>query len=513
MSATGTCPGCGAQIVFRVDTTTTAVCAYCRSVVIRGGTQLELVGKTNNVFVTGTVLMLGLEGRHQGRAFTVVGRTQLAHTLGGMWDEWLLALPNGRLAWLAEHQGRFALMGEQNVHDAPRMASPTDAVPGRAYLSAVGELIVAERGEATIAAEEGDLPGRTLPGSRRPFVDFSSHDGRVATLDFGAIAIDGSREPKRFFVGREVALKDIGLERAEVQEPVLPRQEGSTALRCPHCGAPVEKKLTETQTLVCGSCGSALSVDPQNKLGILFAQERLQFTPTVPVGKKATLDQGFFRRARVLGEKKRPWPERLEVEVIGHMVRSVVIDGVRYHFQEHLLHAAKEGYFWLVESDGKWLFVRNLEVGRVAESGGKAVLEGSTFTFEQRVTARVEQVLGELSWRVNKGDTAQLTDYRHAPRTLSKEKTTNELIWTECLDVDRRDVERVFSVQTPEPEEPSWGQLFDGQPSSNAAQAIVVLLVFFFVFVPVCGELAEEDSGYGGGHGTSSGGGGFSFGK
>ncbi len=526
MSATGQCPGCGNELVFRVATSTIAVCSFCRTIVARGGATLEAIGTTNEVLVTGSALQLGLQASHGGRPFTVVGRTQLRHDLGGAWDEWLVSFDDGgRLAWLAEHQGRLALYGKANVNEAPRLSSPEKATPGQAMLSGLGELIVVERGTATVVAEQGELPERTLPGARRPFVDFTSRDGRCATLDFGAVNVDGTRQPKRFFVGRELTLADLGLQRAPVEPPSLPRAEGATALRCPHCGAPVERKRTDTESLTCGYCNSALSID-NGALALLFRQEKLAWQPLIKPGTTARLDEGFFRAARALGPQPRPWPTSLDVEVVAHVVRSVVVDGVRYTFQEHLLQTARDGFFWLIESDGEWLFARPLDAGLVTKKGIAVQLEGRTFHHQQTNTARVEQVIGELYWRVSKLDLAKMSDYRSAPRTLSREETANEVLWTECLDVPRGEVARVFGVRPPAPppvaSHDEEGGLASapfgrGATAERLKNAFLYLIVIAWVLISVCDVIFDDDDddddGSGGGHGSYGGGGGFSFGK
>jgi ribosomal protein L37AE/L43A len=317
MSTTGQCPSCGNTLTFRVATSTTVVCEFCESIVVRGGAQLELVGKVNEILATGSVLKLGVEGKYRGRAFTLVGRTQLSHDLGGVWDEWVVAFDDGKVAWLAEHQGRLQMMTEANASSAPTVQSHQTVKPGQRMHSSIGELVVVERGEATIAGEEGELPLRALMGSRRPFLDFSSRTGRVATLDFGTVMPDGTRDRRRWYVGREVTREELGLGAAEIHPVVLGRAEGAQTLRCPHCGAPVEKKLTEALSLVCSSCNSGLSVEQDGRLGFLFAQEKLAHRPHIKVGTTARLDEGFFRRrarsatSRARGRRRstrRSWP-------------------------------------------------------------------------------------------------------------------------------------------------------------------------------------------------------------
>jgi hypothetical protein len=331
------------------------------------------------------------------------------------------------------------------------------------------------------------------------------------------VGTDGQKQPKRFYVGRELTFDDLGLSRAPIEPPALPRAEGATALRCPHCGAPVERKRADTESLTCGYCNSALSVD-NGALALLFRQEKLAHKPTITPGTTARLDAGFFGAVRTLGQQARPWPTSLDVEVVAHVVRSVVVDGVRYTFQEHLLQTEKQGFFWLIESDGAWLFARPLDAGLVTKKGLAVQLEGRTFHHQQTNTARVEQVTGELYWRVNKSDTAKMRDYRSAPRTLSCEETANEALWTECLDVPRSEIGRVFGVKPPKPA-PAFSpssDADDGLPDRNPAAdfALLVIVLLAIVFISFALEDSDDGGGYSGGHGSySSGGGGFSFGK
>lgn len=84
-----------------------AVCSYCKSLSARTDRDPRLIGKMADLVDTGSLLALGAEGRFAGRRFQMVGRTQMKHPMGGVWDEWYLALDDGRWGWLAEAQGRL----------------------------------------------------------------------------------------------------------------------------------------------------------------------------------------------------------------------------------------------------------------------------------------------------------------------------------------------------------------------------------------------------------------------
>jgi ribosomal protein L37AE/L43A len=509
MSAAANCPSCAAPIAFRAATTLLAVCGACRCIVVRGGATLEAVGRSNEVLVTGSALRLGLSARYRGKAFTVIGRTQLKHDTGGIWDEWLIRFADDKLAWVSESQGRLALYTEETLHSAPALLRPSDAVPGSQHLTPVGTLVVLERGEASVVAEEGELVTRTLPGARRPFVDFSSRGGRCATLDFGSVGDDGSPARMRFFVGRNLRYAELGLDGAPVLAPKLPSVPGATAIHCPHCAAPLEKPRTDSLSVSCAHCGSLLAVT-DGAVAFLSVQESLKYRPLLALGKRATLDAEFFCNDRKLRTTDKAWVHDLEVEVVAHVVRSVMIDGAFYTFEEYLLATERDGFFWLVQSDGNWLFVRDLDAGEVKRESRHARIGTDVFQFEQSVEARVEQVLGELPFRVSQGETAKLIDFRRAPRTISREQTGSEVLWTECLDIPRAQLQRVFGVSVPAPSETSDSESSPAM-AFIASMAILVFIAIFIFVVEKCDD-DEQDGNYGG-HVGSSHSGGFSFGK
>src|SRR5580704_15641858 len=109
------CPGCGAQVVFKIPGSVVTVCEYCKSVVARGDRAIEDLGKVADLADTQSPLQLGLKGAYQGAWFELTGRAQLGHEAGSMWDEWYAAFSDGRWGWLAEAQGRFYMTFQQSL--------------------------------------------------------------------------------------------------------------------------------------------------------------------------------------------------------------------------------------------------------------------------------------------------------------------------------------------------------------------------------------------------------------
>jgi hypothetical protein len=485
MSATGACPGCGAPLVFRVQTSVVTVCEHCRSVVARGDTTFEDIGKTNDILSTGSVLKLGLKGtlRASGEihAFEIVGRTQLKHPLGGVWDEWY-ATVGGRWVWIAEHQGKLALTSEKDPQQGPKL-SLASARPGKQVFTARGMMRIIEKGIATVVAEEGELPWRAEPNERRAFVDLSGPDGSFGTLDLGKVENDVPQGPVKWYLGRETNVDELGLRDSVVSEPVLRKVEANQHINCPQCQAPLELHLAETESVACPSCASALSVEDNGKLRFLFAQSKR--VPEIPLGTKATLDTDFFRHAEQADEKK-----PLKVEVVAYVIRMVVFDGIQYEFDEYLLHTEKDGFFWLVQSDGHWSFTWPLNAGAV-QSGGysdNVRYGGRTFKPYQRSSPTVKYVAGELYWKVTVGEQSEMLDLIRPPYMLSEERTTNEVNWSKSLYIDTDDVRRVFRV--PSLAKPSgvggnqpspWGEALRTGALLAAAASLVVLLLTMII--------------------------------
>lgn len=523
MSGTGPCPGCGNPLEFRVATSLVAVCPFCQQVVARGDASIEDLGKSNPVLAMPSAFMLGTTGVIKERRFVVIGRCQLKHALGGVWNEWYALLDNNKWAWIAEHQGRIAIMGEVSVVQAPDIRSLDAADPGSRWLSGRGEFIVAERGIATVHAEEGELPWRATPHERRAYVDLSAAGGVFATLDFGSVDTDDRpRGPRRFFVGYDVQLAHLALQQpagAMDAPKALPVVEGARAVNCPRCHAPLElKRPGDTMTIVCGSCGSALSVDEKKDLAFLFAQT-LSVMPRVPLGTRARLDAQVLRSARAMDRKP------LDVEVVAFVVRSVVEDGDTYFFYEYLLATPADGFRWLVESDGDWLLFKPINTGDVQDSGGTAVFQGTSYSRSAQSAPKVEQVMGELYWRVTKGDRSSAADYQRGSHRLSVERTRDEVNWTAGFTVSNGELARVFGVKLPRTTtsmassygSSSYGDDDYSSSSSNGAQnvpsgvvvAIIIAVMLVMLFTGMCGD----GGGGGGGHGSYYGGGGSSFGK
>jgi len=393
MSILASCPSCGAALSFRPGTMV-AVCSYCKALAARRDRDPELIGKVADLVDTGSPLGLGASGTYAGRAFTLAGRVQLKHPLGGTWDEWYLALDDGRWGWLAEAQGRFYLTFTQAPHGTLPPAEALHA-GGLADLGPDGQWTVGEISDATFHSAEGEIPWAVEPGATYRFADLSGKNGAFATLDY-------SETPPLFFLGREIPLTDLHIQ-GGVRKPT---RLGTQGLNCPKCGGALALHAPDqTLRVGCPNCGSLLSAEG-GKLAFLKSLQQPHQAVVIALGAEGTLN----------GEK---------ITCIGQLRRTCTLEGLPYPWTEYLLLDSQHGFKWLVEGDGHWslaVAVPPGEVPQVDESQRNLWMHGHNWRRFQDVQATVEGVWGEFYWAVEQGERVLVSEFVAPPKSLTRER-------------------------------------------------------------------------------------------
>jgi hypothetical protein len=401
------CPQCGAEIDFRYDDSFVRVCGYCRAAVVRGDRGIESLGRVADLAPLESPLSLFIEGRFQGIGFMLVGRAQIRHGGGGVWQEWYGKFDDGRWGWIAEAQGRvFVTFESAGAGAVPPWGQLAPSMQLALLDGAWRTYMVAERGEARYLAAEGEIPYRFQPGGAFLFADLSDGHGHVATLDYG----DRADEPPSIYLGREVVYGDLALVSGGAVPAPAPRI-ASRHLACPQCGGSIELRAPDaTQRVACPYCAAFLDAS-QGDLRLLGRLGKPLSKPAIPLGTRGTFD----------GE---------ELTVIGTIHRAAIIHG-RWPFFEYLLYSPKVGFRWLVESDGHWTFVRPLAVGAVIErADGEVTYDGVPLRRFQACPLVVDAVYGEMYWKVEVGEQVFGTDWVAPPAMVSKEETDSEVTWS-----------------------------------------------------------------------------------
>lgn len=413
------CPQCGAEIEFRFDDSFVRVCGSCRAAVARTDRGIQTLGQFADLVPVQSPLSLFAEGTYGGMGFILVGKAQIRHAAGGMWQEWYAKFGSGVWGWLAEAQGRYYMTFEvPNLPVTPHYQLQPGAQRNLPTRAGERTFTVSEVGVATFVAADGELPYRLVPGSMFRYADLADGQGGFATIDYGPPeARDprvGPTEPPSIYIGGQIRFEDLHISGGITGVPGAGPRVTSQRLACPNCNGSIELRAPDASLrVVCPYCNSMLDVSDGALTYLKGLDKKPQ--PALPLGAI-----GRFTEAG----------QQVELQVIGYLERSARVDGDWYPFQEYLLYSPPLGFRWLVCSDGHWSYVQPVANGacRVAHQG--AVYNNTTFKHYQTGTLRVDQVYGELYWRAAAGNTSQGDDFILPPFMLSREEERGEVNWS-----------------------------------------------------------------------------------
>ena len=460
------CPGCGAPVEFASAASVSAVCGYCRSTLVRDGEALRRIGVAGELFDDHSPLQLGASGRHQGVAFSVVGRVQYGYP-DGRWTEWHLLFDGeaGKSAWLSEDNGAYVLAFDQPSPQPP--PSPEGLRAGQRLQVAGEAWQVASCQPATLVAAEGELP--RVPAQTGPFpvADLRREDGSVGTLAWLDAAAPG------WSIGRGVQLADLALRglRAGPADASL----AARTLPCPSCGATLSLTLASTHTVTCGQCHAVVDVSAGIGAELAHhAQHQRGREPDIPLGRTGRLAAG------------REGP--LDWQVVGFQERCSVPEDdedERHVWREYLLYHRQAGFAFLVDASDGWSVVRPI-TGAPELRGAEAVWAGTRYRrVEAPYTAQTTWVHGEFYWQVRQGERLKVSDYRDGSGRglLSAEQSETELVWSAGRRLTIEEVDAAYGIIRREPARPGEpaprGRPLDDEPGllSRISQGLVVLVV------------------------------------
>lgn len=484
------CPNCGAPVEFRSAASASAVCGYCRSTLVREGEALRRIGESAELFDDHSPLQLGVTGRWQGLAFTLVGRLQYAYA-DGRWTEWHALfdasdLGQGlRSAWLSEDNGAYVLALDRPLND--RVPQAGTLFPGQKALIDGRAWEVASVVQAHVHAAEGELPRPPQPaGPDHAFViaDLRNAQDEVGTLDYA--------EPARphWSVGRAVRLAELQL--AGLRGLGSEKTLAGRSIDCPSCGASLEIRLDSTQSVTCGQCRAVVDVSQGVGADLAHFAQNAVTEPQIPLGTVGTLALGT--------------PQPLPWQVIGYLERCDLpapgSDDEQTFWREYLLYHPTEGFVFLVDTEEGWSWVRPL-TGVPVVQGDRATWAGARHARRWHYRAKTVHVIGEFYWRLRRDEPVEVTDYEgegpNRRRRLSREQTTGpgggEITWSAGETLEARAVAQAFGLdaQAGAALRRDAAPVAAGARGSGLGCAGVIILILLILFVVLLIARCSED--------------------
>ena len=200
------CPSCGASIKFQSSISVSAVCPYCRSLVVRHDKDVELIGKMAELPPDISPFQIGTTGRYKNVGFTLVGRMKIGWA-DGLWTEWFLVSDEGKKGWLAEAQGFLAISYEMDdaLHSRTQAAvTKKDVQLGASLTLNDKQFQITDIKDTECVGSEGELPFVAPKGRKTRAIDLIGRDG-----GFAGIEIDSSGTA-RYYLGEYAEFNDFG---------------------------------------------------------------------------------------------------------------------------------------------------------------------------------------------------------------------------------------------------------------------------------------------------------------
>lgn len=196
----GTCPNCGAKIVFRWSSSVQTVCEYCKSVLIRTDLDLKKIGVVGDLPADSSPIQMGTEGIYASQAFVVAGRIIYEYELGS-WNEWHIITNKGTSEWLSDAQNEYVVTVGVEGRKLP---AAKEVKVNQHYVWDNITYTVSTITKAHFRGVEGELPFQYWDKEDALFVDLRSETGNFATLDY-------SDESPALYIGKAVEFEDLHL--------------------------------------------------------------------------------------------------------------------------------------------------------------------------------------------------------------------------------------------------------------------------------------------------------------
>jgi hypothetical protein len=197
---TGTCPNCGAKIVFRWSSSVQTTCDYCRSILVRTDVDLQKVGQVADLPPDSSPVQIGTEGSYNHKAFTAIGRIIYEYEQGS-WNEWHLMMNDGSSGWLSDAQDEYAVSFPAPGRKLPEVAQ---CLVGERFVWDNVGYTVSTTTKAHYRGVQGELPFQYWDKEDVVFVDLRSQTGRFATIDY-------SDEKPALYLGEMVEFESLAL--------------------------------------------------------------------------------------------------------------------------------------------------------------------------------------------------------------------------------------------------------------------------------------------------------------
>lgn len=408
------CQSCGRVLTFHHSETNLLQCV-CGAVVNRkeGGI---LINKPFYIIQNPSdFIQPGTEGSWNGKSFHVLGRFRV-WTGENIFNYWTIVFEDGQLAYLVEGYGLFAIYEKTALDNFLPAGELLNLSIGTTRELFSNKYFLLERKDKCTKWEiEGEV---YMPESNSGFnlYDFAYANGsRIELIQY----------LNNYTVAYKVyptTLNDLQLVKLRETE------NGYKKITCSKCSTENEiNKTPYLQSFVCMQCGQRYILKEGMEWTQLAGHNQADITPDIALGSKGSINGILY-------------------EVIGYMVKEEK-NIYRSQWKEYTLYNQKNGFAYLSEFEGHWIFIKETMNAPVLfrPNAKEFEFKNEPFQLYNEYNYKTIQSLGAFPFNIADDDDKNVKEFISPPEVWIMERNKKEgIVWFLGEHITGNELERAF---------------------------------------------------------------------
>jgi len=419
------CPNCSRVVKFSSPHTTITVCV-CGTVLNRMGDGTIIPRPFATVANTADVIAPGTTGQWRGRSFTVTGRFRIWAD-ETVFSYWTILFQDDSYAYLLEGYGMYSICIPATSPPELKGDAIKNLKPGRTKLLNGEQYMMLRKDRCLRWEVEGEC---YMPECNSTFItfDFSSASGKTLHI------IEYWPRVQPAFEVHHTDFTSLALQHTR---PFI--TDGNT-FKCTNCQQEIHvTTFPYSQSCACNSCGTQ------------YVYEDL------------------LRFARVAGSKQKTQPaitigttgiiRGISYKVIGFIVKEEK-NKYKSQWREYTLFNEREGYAFLSEFDGHWMYLREQSKTPVPEDMDTTGYnyEGESYDLFNAYHFSVMYAQGEFAANAFDDGNIKCQEFISPPTLWAREESPKEgIVWFKGWHVERSDLRIAFGEAITMPEQVGTG--------------------------------------------------------
>jgi len=447
------CPACSAPVTFRSGETRLIVCPSCSTALNRLESDDLVVSQAAVIKDHNDLIRSGSKGIIQDQPFEILGRFRVWLDESVM-NYWTVLVKGSALCILAEGYGMYAFLRRITL-DKALTPSGIDQLKSLDSLPLLGEdaYFLQRKDDCWKYEVEGEVWMPECNSTFRIFDFYARGSKHIELIEF----------LPNFLAAYELRYTDFSsLQLTGLNDkPVTPKE-----LTCTQCRSNIRvKTFPYAQSCSCPGCGARFVFKDSGEFRSSGKDKINQNQLALPLGAVGTL-QG------------------ISYEVVGYALKEENTPAAA-SWKEYVLYNRAEGYAFLSEYRGSWLYAREKGDSPVLATNDASALtyQGVKFSLYNKYRIRILDTAGEFPYNIYDDTNIDSAEFIAPPQMWVFEKSREEGInWFLARHLDRDELLQQFPYDLPDQVETG---VLDPKGFSSLRSLLIVTAVAIAVLVGV----------------------------